>query len=325
MKSFNHFNASTVKEAVESLRDYRDKAKLNAGGTDLLGILKDKILSNYPEVVINIKTIPDLDYITEDKSGLRIGSLARLENIAQSQKVNNKYNLISEAAASIGTPQIRRMGTIGGNLCQDVRCWYYRYPHHAGGRIICHRKGKGPCHAIKGDNRYSAILGAKGCFAVSPSDMATALSSLDAEIRIDGSQGVRIIPVNDFFTPMGNVLKEDEMVSEILIPVPPGNSMQKFIKFTEREVVDFAIVSVASVITVKGGICADARIALGGVAPMPIRAVEAEQALIGRHLNEASAEEAAEAAVSGAKLLSKNAYKVEITRTLIKRSIGQLL
>ena len=321
MKSFKHVSAKTVKEAVRLLKNYEGRAKLNAGGTDLLGILKDKILPDYPETIINIKTIPNLDYISEDDSGIKIGPLAKLEDIAYSALVRENYKILAEAAAAVATPQIRGMGTIGGNLCQDVRCWYYRYPHHAGRRIICRRKGKGPCYAVKGENRYNAIMGAEKCFAVSPSDTATALSSLDARIKIDGTEGARVIPVNDFFTPMGNVLKEDEMVSEVRIPMPPANSRQNFIKFTERRPVDFAVVSVASVITVREMVCVDARIALGGVAPTPIRAAEAERILIGRPLNEKNAEEAADIAVSGAKPLSKNAYKIEITRTLIKRSI----
>lgn len=321
MKHFNHVNAASVDDAVKLLGNSRGKASLMSGGTDLLGVLKDRILSDYPETVINIKTIPDLDRISEDAEGLRIGALARLEDIAQSPTVKAKYKVLAEAAAAVATPQIRRMGTLGGNLCQDVRCWYYRYPHHLGGRMICRRKGKGPCFAIKGDNRYNAILGAKSCFAVCPSDTAVALSALKAEIRIAGADGVRSVPVAGFYRPLGNVLKKDELVTEIAVSCPPEGCRQEFMKLTQRGSVDFSMVSVASVITLRDGICVDARITLGGVAPVPFSAVEAEQAIIGKPVNEIDAEAASEAAVMNAMPLSRNAYKVEITKTLVKRAI----
>jgi xanthine dehydrogenase YagS FAD-binding subunit len=321
VKPFNHVNAKTVNDAIKLLKNSRGKARLISGGTDLLGILKDEILADYPESIINIKTIPDLDYISEDAYGLKIGAMVRLEDIAQSPIVKVKYRLLAEAAASVATPQIRRMGTIGGNLCQDVRCWYYRYPHHMGGRMICRRKGKGPCFAIKGDNRHNAILGAKSCFAVCPSDTAVALSALKAEIKIMGADGARSLPIADFYTPLGNILKKDELITAVTIPVPSEGCRQEFQKFTQRESVDFAIVSVASVITLKDGICVDASITLGGVAPMPFSANGAEKAIIGMPVNERNAEAASEAAVKNAMPLSGNVYKVEITKTLVKRAI----
>ena len=159
MKVFNHVNAKTANEAVKSLKDHEGKAKLIAGGTDLLGTLKDKILPDYPETIINIKTIPELNYISEDAGGLKIGALAKLEEIAQSPIIKEKYKLLAEAAQSVATPQIRRMGTIGGNLCQDVRCWYYRYPHSVGGRILCYLKGGKGCYALTRENQYHSIFG----------------------------------------------------------------------------------------------------------------------------------------------------------------------
>jgi len=159
MKSFNHINAKTVNEAVKLLKNQKGRSRLIAGGTDLLGTLKDRILPDYPETIINIKTIPNLDYISEDGGGLKIGALAKLENIAQSQIIKGKYKLLAEAAQSVATPQIRRMGTIGGNLCQDVRCWYYRYPHQIGGRILCYLKGGKGCYALTRENQYHSIFG----------------------------------------------------------------------------------------------------------------------------------------------------------------------
>ena len=256
------------------LKAYRGKAKLIAGGTDLLGILKDRILPDYPEAIINIKTIPGLDYIKEDAKGLKIGALTTLSDIAKSPVVKEKYKVLAEAAYAVATPQIRNMATLAGNLCQDVRCWYYRYPHAIGGRILCLRKGSGPCLAVSGDNRYHAILGGKGCFAVCPSDTAVALTALDAKIKIAGLRKKRIVPVKDFFTTLGNVLEPGEMVTEIQLPKPPDRAKQTFLKLTLRKPVDFAIVSVASVITLEDGICKDASIVLGAVAPVPIQGGE---------------------------------------------------
>jgi NADPH-dependent glutamate synthase beta subunit-like oxidoreductase len=159
MKSFNHINAKTVKEAVGLPGKYKGKAKWIAGGTDLLGALKDRILPDYPEAIINIKTIPGLDYIQEDARGLKIGGLAKLEDIAESPIVQEKYKMLAEAAESVATPQIRRMGTIGGNLCQDLRCWYYRYPHQIGGRFLCYLKGGKGCYALTRENQYHSIFG----------------------------------------------------------------------------------------------------------------------------------------------------------------------
>jgi NADPH-dependent glutamate synthase beta subunit-like oxidoreductase/CO/xanthine dehydrogenase FAD-binding subunit len=159
MKPFNHVDAKTVTEAVKLLKNNPGRAKLIAGGTDLLSTLKDKILPAYPETVINIKTIPDLDYIREDGRGLKIGALAKLEAIAKSPLIKEKYQFLAEAAEAVATPQIRRMGTIGGNLCQDVRCWYYRYPHSVGGRILCYLKGGKGCYALTRENQYHSIFG----------------------------------------------------------------------------------------------------------------------------------------------------------------------
>lgn len=176
MKSFTHINAQSVEDAVTLLKDYRGKAKLMAGGTDLLGILKDNILPVYPEVIINLKTIRGLDSIKEDAKGLKIGALARLKDIAESATVQKSYKLLAEAAEAVATPQIRNMGTIAGNLCQDVRCWYYRYPHQIGGRILCYLKGGTSCYALTGENQYNSIFGASraahpSCSAECPGNM----------------------------------------------------------------------------------------------------------------------------------------------------------
>jgi NADPH-dependent glutamate synthase beta subunit-like oxidoreductase len=159
-KSFNHVNAKTLDEAVRTLQKYRGKAKLIAGGTDLLSALKHRILPVWPEAIINIKTIPGLDYIKEDAEGLKIGALAKLADVARSATVNGKYKLLAEAAEAVATPQIRNMASVGGNLCEDMRCWYYRYPHQVGERFLCYLKGGKSCYALTGENQYHSIFGA---------------------------------------------------------------------------------------------------------------------------------------------------------------------
>jgi xanthine dehydrogenase YagS FAD-binding subunit len=321
MKPFTHHNARSIDEAITLLTQYKGKAKLNAGGTDLLGILKEMSLPEYPEAIINIKTIAGLNYIKEDKTGLKIGALTKLSEVVDSPKVKERYKVLSEAAKSVATPQVRNMCTIGGNLAQDVRCWYYRYPCHIGGPICCLRKGNGPCLAVAGDNRYHAILGGKKCFAVCPSDTAVALAALGAQIKIAGPEGERRVAVTDFYSPLGNGLKGNEILTEIEVPGITGPTKQGFLKFTLRSPIDFAIVSVASVITVNNRVCTDARIALGAVAPGPVRARKAEEVIKGRSIDENTATEAAEQALAGARPLSMNVYKVEIAKTLVKRAI----
>lgn len=322
MKSFQHINASTVEEAINILKDHNGRAGIIAGGTDILGVLKDKILPDYPEVLVNIKTISGLDQITEDPDVIRIGPLVKLAELANSPLVKEKYKVLAEAAQTVGTPQIRNMGTIGGNLGQDTRCWYYRYPHSIGGRISCLRKGNGPCLAVAGDNRYHAILGGKGCFAVCPSDLAVALAALDAVVKIAGAGGYRTVSIFDFYSPLGNTLAPGELIVEIQIPNPTEKSFQQFLKYTVRKPVDFAIVSVAALVTMDNGVCSDSRIVLGAVAPGPLRAVGAEQNINGQKLDTAILEETAELAVKGAKPLSMNGYKVEIAKTLVARALS---
>jgi len=322
LKGFNHVDVKTISEAVQLLKDNPGKAKLIAGGTDLLGILKNNVLPEYPEVIINIKSIPGLDYIREDNEGLKIGALVKLEDVARSPLVKGRYQLLAEAAGSVATPQIRRMGTIGGNLCQDVRCWYYRYPHHVGGRITCYLKGGKSCYAAKAENQYHSIFGGlKGCFSVNASDVGVALLALGGRLKLAGIEGVRTVTAEEFFASLRNCLKPDEVVTEIQLPFLVDRCRQKFLKFRLRESVDFGIVDVAAVITMSDGVCKDIRISLGAVAPRLLRAVAAEEVLRGRPVNEETAELAAMEAVKNATPLGKNAYKVQILKTLVKRAL----
>jgi xanthine dehydrogenase YagS FAD-binding subunit len=319
MKPFRHVNADSVDEVLALLTEYGGKARVTAGGTDLLGVLKSEILADYPQAVINLKTIPGLDGIEAAAGEVRIGALTRLTDIADSPVVKKNCPALALSAASVGSPELRNMGTIGGNLCQETRCWYYRYPDKMGGRVPCYRKGEGPCHAIKGDNRYHAVLGGRKCYAVCPSDLAIALAALEARVTTIRPAGERTIPLADFYDTLGPVLDPDELVIEIRIPAPAANAMQRYVKFRLRESIDFAVVSVAAVLEMAEGVCRDARIVLGAVAPVPYRAVGAEDVVRGGPLNQRQAELAADAALREARPMSGNAYKIEIAKTLVKR------
>lgn len=320
MKKFSHVNALTIDEAVSILRRYGDRASLIAGGTDLLGKMKDRILSRYPEALVNLKTIPGLDFIKEENRILEIGALTRLEDIAIDQTVRGGYAALAEAANRTASPHLREMGTIGGNICQDIRCWYYRHPNN---RFPCLRKGGGRCYAIEGDNRYHSIFGGsveEGCYAVHPSDTAPALIALDAEIRTSK----RTIKAGDFFqveVTKTTVLDEDEIVTKILVPRPPENAKSGFVKFALRKTIDFPIVNCAALISSSEGKVSAARICLNAVYVKPYRATRAEEVIVGKTINEADAEAAGSAAVSEAKPLPHNSYMVQIAKTMVKRAI----
>lgn len=197
MKPFKHYNARSVTEATDILKEYDGKARINAGGTDLLGAMRDKCLAEYPEVIVNIKNIGKLDYIKSGRKGLKIGALTKLAEIAASPEVKEEYGLLADAAHSVATPHIRNMATIAGNLAQDVRCWYYRYPSQIGGPITCLRKGGKMCNALPGDNRYHSIFGGAGmseypCASHCPAD--TDIPSYLQSIRNgDFSKAARVL------------------------------------------------------------------------------------------------------------------------------------
>jgi len=320
VKEFKHFNAYSVDEAVALMGRYGERAVVIAGGTDILGKMKDAILPAYPEALINIKTIQGLSDIKESGGMLRIGALVPLADIAENTVIRSKYAALAEAAGRTASPHLRNMGTIGGNICQDIRCWYYRNQNN---RFSCLRKKGGRCYAIKGDNRYHSIFGGSvsgGCFAVHPSDTAPALVALDAKIvtssrTIDAEKFFEVKPVKT------TVLKADEIVTEIQIPEPASGSSSAFLKFALRRSIDFPIVNCAVMITRKDGKVAAARICLNAVHVIPYRAVKAEQVVTGRIIDEAAADEAGAAAVAEAKPLEHNKYMVAIARTLVKRSI----
>ncbi len=320
MKTFAHFNASTIEEAVSLLKTYQSKANLFAGGTDVLSKIKDRILPVYPEALINLKTVPGLDVINEEDGLLKVGPLAVLEDIAHNAVIKAGYPALAEAARRTASPHLREMGTIGGNICQDIRCWYYRNPEN---RFPCLRKGGGRCYALEGDTRYHSIFGGsvdEGCIAVHPSDTAPALIALNARIKTSK----RTIRAEDFFkveVSRTTVLEDDEIVTEIQIPAPDNGAKSAFFKFALRKSIDFPIVNCAAMITVSGGKVSAARICLNAVYVKPYRAVKAEEEIIGKEINDANAGAAGRVAVSDAKPLHDNAYMVQVAMIMVKRAI----
>ena len=330
MKAFEWANATTVNEAIQLLKtapagaDVDEAARPIAGGQDLLTTMKD--YSTRPSRVVNIKRIPGLDRIqVNSKTGLTIGALVTLSQLETSPVVRTGFPGLAEAAHSIATPQIRNLGTVGGNLCQRPRCWYYRLEE-----VICLKKGGSECYAYNGENKYNAILGGGPSYIVHPSDLAPMLVALGASVTVVGSDGKRVIPLDKFFTlpeeniRRENVLKNDEIITQIQVPASPSAVRSTYLKFRERESMDFALASVAAAVqlaadkTVK-----KVGLVLGGVAPIPWRATAAEQFLIGKMLSAEVVAEAASLALQGAEPLEKNAYKVPLTKTLVRRALAK--
>lgn len=322
MNNFSYSRPASLKDASAQLGKEHGKIALLAGGTDLLGEMKDNLLT--PERLVHITHLRELQGIRPGKAGLRIGAATLLAEIVDSSMVQEQTPLLAMAAEKVGTPQIRNMGTIGGNLCQRPRCWYYRnnYP--------CYKHGGNTCFSVTGENEFQAILEAGPSYIVHPSDIAPALVALGATVRILGGGRERTVPLEKFFVSprqdprRENILLPNEILTEIEVPNAPAGSKAIYIKEMVREIWDFALCSVAAMVTVKGGVVQDARIVLGGVAPIPYRAAKAEAALKGKALDAATATAAGAAAVDGARPLAKNAYKVPLTQAVVKRALLSL-
>ncbi len=319
LPAFDYRNAASVGEAIALLRTHGKEAALIAGGQDLLRRLRARVHAAAPRVLINLKTVsPRLNEIAESDQGLEIGPLATLRAIESSALVRQKAPLLAQAAHASGPVQYRNMATLGGDLCQQVHCWYYRA---TGNAYHCRRKGGAQCPARDGENQHHAIFGSADCVAVCASETAPALAVLGARVRIAGSGGERTVPVEDFFSADGNVLQADEMVTGVRIPWPEVHARGVFEKFTQGSIFDPTVVSVAAVVQEDGGVCRSARIALGAVSFRPWRAVHAERALVDQRLDAASAAKAAQGTVNDAWPLAGNGYKVDITRVLVRRAI----
>ena len=323
MQNFSYVNATSIEQVPSLLGRSWDDAVVMAGGTDLVGEMKD--YAAVPKRVVNLKSIEGLDYIRQDDAGLRIGALTTLSDVLENSAVSQDLPVLHQAVSVIASPQIRNMATLAGNILQRPRCWYYRSED-----FPCLKKGGARCYAVGGVNTYHAIFGSGPSYIVHPSDAAPALMALGATVHVHGPRGGDEVLMDDFFTMpemnirRENILRPNEIVTEISIPKPEANSKGMFLKVRERESIDFALVSLAAQMTVVNGTCERASLVLGGVAPIPWRAVEAEDYLRGRRITEARAESAAEAAVEDAAPMPHNGYKVEIAKNLVKQAVQAL-
>jgi xanthine dehydrogenase YagS FAD-binding subunit len=328
MKTFEWTNPANVNEAVKMLTvsspgDIDEAPRPIAGGQDLLTTMKD--YTSRPVRVVNLKNIRGLDRITLNARGLTIGALVTLSELEEHAGVRKSYPGLAEAAHSIATPQIRNLGTVGGNLCQRPRCWYFRLEE-----VVCLKKGGSECYAASGENKYNAIIGGGPSYIVHPSDLAPMLLALGASVTVVGAAGKRVIPLNKFFTLPSegnirreNVLKNEEIITEINVPASPVAARSTYLKFKERESLDFALASAAVAVQIVNGTVRDARIVLGGVAPIPWRVPAAEKFVTGKTLAPDVLAETAKIALAEAKPLEKNAYKVPLAQTLVRRALAK--
>jgi len=323
MKNFEYIQPKTLEEASQLLGKSWEEALPYAGGSDVYGLLKHHIVS--PARVVNLKSVPNLDRIVYTPGkGVRIGPLVKVAEIADHKIVNEKFAVLAQAAAEVASPQLRNMGTISGNICQRPRCWYFR------GDFNCLRKGGDICYAVDGENKYHCIIGGGPCFIVHPSDTAVALLALDAQLTIRSGKKSRVIPIKDFFVlPEQNVLRENiltpgEIVEEIFIPEPATGCQSAYLKMKERGAWDFAIVSVAAVINRSGNQILSAKIAFGGVAPIPWMETVVSDRLKNTQITEQNISMAAQQALKDANPLKQNSYKLIMARNLTKRILTNL-
>ena len=338
MRPFEYVEAQSVQEAVELLAAQPGEAQIIAGGTDLLSEIKDGIAT--PRRLISLAGIPSLHTISDTVQGLNIGAMSTIAQVAEHPAVRSNYTALGEAASGLATPQIRNTGTLGGNLNQRPRCWYYRHP-----LTVCLKKGGDQCFALAEASKYLCVTGGDRCYIVHPSDTAVALVALHASIEIAGPSGVRTLPLEDYFAGPGrdlareNVLGPGELVTMVLLRDPnPGveptgeqggyngaPSRSLYLKAREREAGDFALVSVAVAIKLEGAIIVRAAVVLGGVAPVPYRAREVEDYLRGKEAAQVDPADAGILALPDARPMAGNAYKVILAQNLVKRAVGQLL
>ena len=316
--SFSYIRPGSLDEAIGLLSS--DGARVHAGGTDLLGCLRDRVFD--VATVVSIAGLRELRGIEATAAGgLRIGALTTIAEVARHPVIRSKYRALSMAAAEVASPQLRNQGTIGGNLCQKPRCWYYR------GEFHCLRKGGDQCYAVEGENAYHCILGGENCFIVHPSDTAPALVALQASVVIAGPSGRRTVAVEDFHVPPSEdytretVLEPAEIVMEIVLPPAAEGLRSSYRKVRARRAWDFALAGVALAIVFAGDQAVDSRVVLSGAAPVPWRSVEAEKLLKGRRLNRDRASKSAGAAVKDAEPMTQNEYKISLFRGLIEQQL----
>jgi xanthine dehydrogenase YagS FAD-binding subunit len=322
MRAFDLFQPGSIADAQKLLQQHGPDAWVLAGGLDSFDWLKDRI--KRPKVVVDLSGVDELKGIRATNDGIEIGAMTTLTEVVRNPIVREKYRLLSEGAELAASPQIRNQGTIGGNVSQDARCWYYRagWP--------CYRAGGNICYADTptGRNREHAILHAQRCVAVNPSDSAPALIALDAKFVISTPKGERIVDAEDYFTGPGiditrmQILRPGDLLTAIRIPSAWAGARFYFEKVRDRNVWDFALLNVASAMVVSGGMIERIRLAVNGAAARPLRLKAVEDAVRGKSPDAATGEMAGKLAVEGAVPLQFNAYKIPLMRNLVKRAIG---
>jgi len=338
MKPFDYYSLTSVDQAVALLTKYQDKAALLAGGSDLLGLMKDGISGpdmKPPTHLLDVRRIRGSGAITEQASGLRIGAAVTLTDLATSPVIAGNYSLLADAARQVAVPQIRNVATLGGNLCQRPRCWYFRNKLFSD----CLRKGGSACYAQEpeSENQNHSVVGNTPCAMVCPSDLALALVALDARAEIAGPKGRRTVTLEKFHMSADvnfkreTVLAPNELLVAVEIPAAARGRKGVYFKVRERQAFDFAQVSVALSVALSGSQVKDARVVFGGVAPFPLRSAQAESLLKGKQIGQqnvsalrAVAAEACTVALKGAKPLSKNGYKLRMASGALEQSLIML-
>jgi xanthine dehydrogenase YagS FAD-binding subunit len=321
MIQFEYVSPNSVKQAVGLLSTNWGNTEVLAGGTDLLGLMKDFVLT--PKRVVNIKHVAGLEAIkTERDGGARIGALVTLDRIVEASHIRQNYPALAQTVADAASPQIRNMATIGGNLCQRPRCWYFR-----NGMGLLPKTADGKSMVVEGDNRYHAILGNEGpAYFVSPSTIAPMLVAYGARMRIAGPEGERELALEKFFripasdTEREHDLKPNELVTEIVLP-PAKNIRAANYEVRQKASFDWPLATAAAVLQMSGSNVQSARIVMGAVATVPWLSEEAAQAIAGKAIDERTSAAAGEAAVSKARPLSHNNYKIKLAAVAVKRAL----
>lgn len=322
MKALINRSPRDLRQAVtfaEQARANGSHAMIAGGGSDLLGMVKDRIVA--PDVLIHLRAIKGLDQITAAGGKANIGGLITLDALSRHPVIVRDYAVLAEAAESVATPQIRNAGTLAGNVCQRPWCWYFR------NGFPCFKAGGNTCFSITGENQFHAIFGGGPSFIVHPSDTAPALAALEAKFHVVGPKGERTISAAEFFVlpkqnaARENALGDDEVLASIELPAVRPGTRSTYHKVLDREAWTHAVVSAAVVLEMDKDVCRSARVVLGGVAPIPWRVPDAERVLTGQRVTPELAAKAAATAVAGATPLAKNAYKVPLTREVVQRTV----
>ncbi|HEU5179899.1 MAG TPA: xanthine dehydrogenase family protein subunit M [Candidatus Polarisedimenticolia bacterium] len=323
LSGFEYTTPATLNDALELLAESPAGVAPIAGGTDLITQMRTGIAA--PRRLVSLASIAELACLEINEDGLRAGALTPLVRIASDPQIRTHWTALAQGAGAAASPQIRNAGTLGGNLCQRPRCWYFRSED-----FHCRKKGGNECFALEGENKYHAIFGGDDCRIVHPSDTAPALIAFGAEVSLRSARGDRRLPLESFFAlpsadvTRENVLERDEIVAELRVPNPPPGTRSAYLKVKEKDSFDFAMVSCAAVLSFDGDRCTRARLVLGGVAPIPWRCAAAEQLLEDRPLGDDAIAACARAALEGASPLSKNRYKVLMAQAAIRRVLASL-